>query len=596
MATLDVTELDFDTIRQNFKTFLGEQSELQDYDFDGSAMATILDVMAYGIHYTGVYGNMALTESDMLSAIVRKNVVAGAKSIGYIPSSPHGAQANFLLTLDLTSKTGTIPTTFTVLKGTNFSAIAEDGSSVNFVAYDDNTLTDTGISSGQPASKVLQGTVFVVQGEFGTQAWRKDGTTTQRFILTQPDIDNSFLQVTIQENGEFDQFEKNIWTKESNMVNVGPETEAYFVSEVENELVEVYFGNDTIGKALQNGNFITVEYIATLGASGNNLSTYTLDTGIGSYSRTLFTVSNDTKSAGGADREGIESIKHNAPLDYQRQNRVVTIDDYKAIVLREFPNIVAINAWGGEDADPPEYGKVFVSVKPITGDVVSPATRKSIETDILAKFNVVGITPILLDPSFTECNFDVTVNYNKDKTTLKASEIETQVQAAIEDHFDTAVFDYEQSFKYSKLMSVIDDVHRSIQNNYTTVTISKEITPANNTSLSYTITFNNAIEPGTVTTGDWTRTDATIASLRDDGLGIMDLIVGGLVVVKNVGTVDYSIGKISLPDFSPLMQNAGDKIRFTTVPVKHDVDVLRNDLLILGTNIIVAEAVERFAD
>lgn len=595
MATLDVTELDFDTIRQNFKNFLGNQTELQDYDFDGSAISTILDVMAYGIHYTGIYSNMALTESDMLSAILRKNVVAGAKSIGYIPSSPHGAQANFLLTLDLTSKEGTIPTTFTVTKGTNFSAIAEDGSSVNFVAYDDNTLTDTGISAGQPASKILRGTVFVVQGEFGTQAWRKDGTTTQRFILTQPDIDNNFLQVTIQLLGELDT-NKDIWTKESNLVNVGPETEAYFVSEVENALVEIYFGNDTIGKALLNGNFITVEYITTLGDAGNNLSTYTLDTGIGSYARTLFTVTNDTKSAGGADRESIASIKHNAPLDYQRQNRVVTIDDYKAIVLREFPNIVAINAWGGEDADPPEYGKVFVSVKPVTGDVVSPATRKSIETDILAKFNVVGITPILLDPEFIECNFDVTVNFNRDKTTLKASEIETQVQVAIENHFDTAVFDYEQSFKYSKLMTIIDNVHRSIQNNFTTITISKELAPTTNTSLSYTVSFNNEIEAGTVVTGDWTRTDATIASLQDDGLGSMDLIVGGLIVVKQIGTVDYTTGKISLPDFNPFFQNAGDKIRFTTVPVKHDVDVLRNDLLVLGTNTITAIAVERFAD
>lgn len=591
MTTLNVSELDFDTIKQNFKDFLATQSEFQDYDFEGSAMATLLDVMAYGIHYTGVYSNMALTESDMLSAIVRKNVVAGAKAIGYVPSSPKGARANFTLSLNLTAHSGTIPTSFTVPKGTNFSAVAEDGSSVNFVTFDDNTLIDTGISAGQPATEILVGTVFVVQGSFGQQAWSKDATDTQRFIMTQPDIDTDFIQVTVQPNGEYDT-EKNVWEQENNLVNVGPETEAYFISEVENELVEIYFGNNTIGKALESGNFVTAEYITTLGAAGNNLSGFTVDSGIGSYARTLFTVSNETVASDGADREGLDSIKHNAPLDYQRQNRVVTIDDYKAIILREFPNIAAINAWGGEDADPPEYGKVFVSVKPVTGDVVSPATRKSIETDILAKFNVVGIVPQLVDPEFIECNFNVTINYNKDRTTLKASEIETAVQEAIEDHFDTAVFDYNQSFKYSKLMAVIDDVNRSIINNYTTLTISKEITPVTGPS-SYTIAFNNEIVAGSVATGEWTRTDATVARLQDDGTGFMNLIVGSMVVQRKVGTIDYSTGKVSLPDFNPLLQNAGDQIRFTATTTKHDVDVLRNDLLILGTNDITAIPVER---
>ena len=334
MATLQVSDLDFDTIKQNFKDFLATQNEFQDYDFEGSAMSVLLDVLAYGIHYTGVYSNMALTESDMLSAILRKNVVAGAKAIGYVPASPKGARANFTLTLDLTAQSGTIPTTFTVPKGTNFSAVAEDGSSINFVAFDDNTLQDTGISAGQPASKILQGTVFVVQGEFGTQAWAKDGTDTQRFIMTQPDIDTDFLQVTIQPNGEYDT-EKNVWEQEDNLVNVGPETEAYFISEVENELVEIYFGNNTIGKALEAGNFITAEYIATSGKAGNNLTYFTVDSGIGGYARTLFTVSNQTVSADGANRESITSIKHNAPLDYQRQNRVVTIDDPAHVPTQE---------------------------------------------------------------------------------------------------------------------------------------------------------------------------------------------------------------------------------------------------------------------
>ncbi len=592
-TTLNVTELDFDTIKQNFRDFLAGQSEFQDYDFEGAAFSVLLDAMSYGIHYNGVYANMALTESDMLAAQIRKNVVSGAKSMGYIPASPKGAQANFTLTLNLTAHAGVIPTTFTVPKGTNFSAIAEDGSSINFVTFDDNTLTDTGISAGQAATEILVGTVFVVQGEYGVQTWLKDNTETQRFILTQPDIDTAFLQVTIQENGPTDT-NKDVWTHEKDLLNVGPDTESFFVSEVETELVEVYFGNNQIGKALVAGAFITTEYITTTGSDGNNLSGYTLDTGIVSYDRPLFTLSDHVTSSDGSDRETIDSIKHNAPLDYQRQNRVVTIDDYKAIILKEFPNISAINAWGGEDANPPEFGKVFVSVKPTTGQYVSPATKQSIETEVLGKFNVVGITPVLLDPDFIEVNFNVEVNYNKDQTTLKASEIETNVGDAIVNFLDTAVFDYEQSFKYSKLMTVIDDVHRSIINNYTTVTASKEIAPLFGVSTSYSIEFNNAIIPFTLSTGTWARTDATEAHLADDGDGSVDLYVNDIIVTKKIGTVDYDTGAINFPNFNPLIQNDGDKIRFTMTPVKHDIDIVRNDLLILGTNVITATPVKKF--
>jgi hypothetical protein len=592
-TTLDVVELDFDTIKQNFRDFLAGQSEFQDYDFEGSAFSVLLDAMAYGIHYNGVYANMALTESDMLAAQLRKNVVSGAKSMGYIPASPKGAQASFTLTLNLTAQAGVIPTTFTVPKGTNFSAIAEDGSSINFVTFDDNTLTDTGVAAGGAATKILVGTVFVVQGEYGVQTWLKDNTSTQRFILTQPDIDTAFLQVTIQENGPSDT-NKTIWTNEKDLLNVGPSTEAFFVSEVETELVEIYFGNNQIGKALIAGAYVTAEYITTAGSAGNNLSGFTLDSGIVSYDRPLFGLSNYVTSTDGSDRETIESIKHNAPLDYQRQNRVVTIDDYKAIILKEFPNISAINAWGGEDANPPEFGKVFVSVKPATGQYVSPATKASIEADVLRKFNVVGITPVLLDPDFIEVNFNVEMNYNKDQTTLKASELETLVQTAIVDFLDTSVFDYEQSFKYSKLMAVIDNVHRSIINNYTTVTASKEIAPLYGVSTSYSIEFNNAIIPLSLSTGTWARTDATQASLADDGAGAIDLYVNDIVVTKKIGTINYTTGAISFPNFNPLIQNDGDKIRFTMTPVKHDIDIVRNDLLILGANVITATPVKKF--
>jgi hypothetical protein len=284
------------------------------------------------------------------------------------------------------------------------------------------------------------------------------------------------------------------------------------------------------------------------------------------------------------------SIRQLAPLSYARQQRIVTIEDYKTAVLENFPNIKAINAWGGEDAEPPEYGKVFVSVAPVYGDLVSPTTKKSIEEDILNKFSVVGITPEIIDPEYLRINLTTTVTYNKDKTTLNASDITTQVQNKVVQFFNEQVFDYEQSFKYSRFLAAVDNTHASIISSLADVVLGKAFVPAGNSAGTYEIKFYNALVPGSLTSVAYNNTGGNSVTFGDNGTGKVDFYINGSLTKSGVGTIDYATGLISLPSFNPNMASLAPIILRAT-PVSKDVRVAFNNLAQLSTNSVLVKDV-----
>lgn len=583
---LNVNELDFDAVKAELITFLGTQSEFNDYDFTGSGLNVLVDVCAYLIHYVGVQANFALRESFLESAQLRKNVSAIAKELGYFPSQTKAGRASFTITLDLRLEAQ--PTSITIPKGVTFVSTQQDGSSVTFQTFEESPMVDTGLAAGLAASKIWSATIFVAQGTFGEATWEVTGTD-QKYLIEQANVDTDFLTVAVRPTQS--STTQAIWSYGKTLTEVGPSTEAYFLSEYQSG-VELYFGNNVIGKQLIDGNVIEAEYLVTEGAASNGLRTFALTTDIDGYPRGDFVLSSIEATTDGADRETEASIKYLAPLSYQRQNRIVTIDDYKVAILEQYSNVKAINAWGGEDAVPPEFGKVFVSVAPAVGDTVSPTTKKSIEEDVLRRFSVVGVTPEIVDPTYLGINLDTTVYYNKDRTTLKPSEISSLASIAIQTYFNESVADYNQSFKYSKLLTAIDGVHPSVTHSLSDVAISKSFTPTGNTPATYELKFYNAVNANSIVSAEWTRTDAKLASLRDDGNGRMDLYLDGTLAASQIGTVTYSTGVIELPGFNPLQLVVG-AIAVTAVPTSFDVAIKFNNLARLGINQVQTVAEER---
>lgn len=593
MSHLEVLELDFDDIKEALLTYLGTQTEFNDYDFTGSALNTIVDLLAYFIHYTGIQANFALRESFLESAQLRKNVSAVAKELGYFPAQTKAARTSFTMSLDLTGEIGVQPTSFTVPRGTIFSAKLENNESITFVTYDDNVLLDEGIAQGAGASEILSGTIFLAQGIIANSFFTVE-TEGQRFILTQPNIDTDFITVSVKPNPSSFDSESVAWEYAKTITSVGPQTNAFFLSEY-GDSIEIYFGNNAIGRNVLVGNYIEAEYLVSRGVDGNGLSQFELTNDISGYSRDLFEFPESVdKSGEGADRQSMDSIRFMAPLSYQRQNRIVTIDDYKSAILENYSNVKAINAWGGEDADPPEYGRVFVSIAPVVGDKISPTTKKSIETDILKKFNVVGIIPTIVDPDYLTINLETTVNYLKDKTILKASEIGTQVGEAIEAHFDNSVYDYKQSFKYSKLLTTVDAVHSSIVNSIASVGMEKYIVATSNISETYEVAFLNAIKVGQFESSTWLNAASNTAQIKaSSAVGFLDLYINDALTQINIGTIDYNTGFILLTGFNINALTLGQVVLMKAIPENLDVNIKFNNLARLGTNIVTVVAVEK---
>ena len=580
---LPTTELDFDQVKEELIQFLNGQEAFKDYDFTGSALNTLIDVCAYLIHYVGVQANFALRESFLESAQLRKNVSAISKELGYFPSQWKAGRASFSLSLDV-NDVG-VTTQITVPKGTQFVSTLETGESVVFTTYNDNPLVDTGVVEGGSATGTLRGTVYVAQGVFVTRGWEVL-ENNPKYVLDQGNVDTDFLSVQVRPYRDSASVE--VFEYERNIANVQPSTPAFFLSE-KGDSVEMYFGNNTIGKSVNVGQWVEAEFLVTEGAIANGVKTFQLTTDIDGYQRGDFTIVEGSvlETQDGADRETNESIRFLAPLSYQRQNRIVTVEDYKVAILEKYNNVKAINAWGGENAEPPEFGKVFVSIAPVYGEQVSPTTKKSIQDDVLNKFSVLGISPEIVDPEYLYVNCNTNVVYNKDRTTTKAAEMITTVQAAIEDFFSEQVFDYNQSFKYSKFLAAVDAAHPAISHSLASVTIGKKFIGANVVG-SYQLKFFNAIEPGSVQSIAWENTGNNTMMLKDDYNGYIDLYVNGSLSTPRVGAVDYATGIVQVNGFNANMLVPGP-ILVNCTPESLDVDVRFNNLAKLGDNTVTVE-------
>src|SRR6056300_165597 len=473
---LTVSDLDFDSIKLNLKTFLQSQAEFQDYNFEGSGFAILLDLLAYNTHYLGFNANMLANEMYLDSADIRKNIVSLAKMLGYTPTSPKAPTASIDILVNNASGTS-----ITMAKGTTFTT-SVDGTSYQFVTNAAHTIT--------PSSGVYRfSSIPVYEGTLVTFKYTVDSSDPdQRFIIPSVNADTSTLKVQIQ-NSVSDTTTAT-WSKATGFTSLDNTSKVYFLQEGEDGKCEVYFGDGVVGKSLADGNIVILEYIVTNKAEANSASTFTLSGSVGGF--TDVTITTVSSAQGGAEAQSKESIRYNAPLQYARQDRAVTTSDYETLVQELYPNAQSVSAWGGEDDETPIYGVVKIAIKAASGSTLTEATKDSIVAQ-LRKYNVASVRPEIVDPEITKLLLATNVKYDERATTKTSDTIKSEVLTTLTDYNSNTLSKFDGVFRHSKITGLIDATDTSILSNITTLKIRKDLVPSLSLSTKYDIYFRNAI-------------------------------------------------------------------------------------------------------
>ena len=484
---INITSLDFDGIKSNLKTFLQSQPEFSDYDFDGSALSVLLDVLAYNTHYMGYYLNMVGNEMFIDTAQLRESVVSHAKLLGYTPRSRVASQA--LINVSFQEVAGGSNSSMTLPRYTRFTSAPKDGRAYTFITVE-----------SEVASKNANGwfnftSVPIKEGEPISYVFDYDAATNEKQVFELPDegIDTTTIQVQVQKGA--DNFALETFELAQDATSVVSDDPVYYLEENRNGRYQIYFGDGVIGKALDDGNLVLVSYVVTSGDEANAIDTFVLSTNPKPGANVVIEVAQESSS--GQLEEGIESIRFTAPKSFIAQNRAVTKNDYVALINQRYPYFDSVSVWGGEENDPPIYGKIFFSIKPRGNYEVTQTEIQYIKDYVLKPISVLTVTPEYIAPDYNYMNFVVDVVYDSRQTTKSASAIKTAVQGAVETFANTYLNTFNNTFRMSKLVRAIDDADPSIQNNSIRVLIEKRFRPLTGQAKSYTLDFHVPLKKGT---------------------------------------------------------------------------------------------------
>ena len=602
-TNLKVTELDFADIKENLKAFLKQQTEFNDYDFDGSGMSVLLDVLAYNTHYNAMNAHFALNEAFLDSAQIRGNVVTRAKLLGYVPLSILSPRATVTITVDVSGESGTIPTTLTLPRGTKLKTLI-GGEEFQYVVLDNHTAP-------LESNKFTFSNITICEGSFREIKYRVDNDIeNQKFQLSDDHADTSTLRVRVQENEESTAFD--IYTKFESLSTVNEETKTYYLQQNSNEYFEIYFGDGVTGFKPTNNNIVTLDYVITKGDESNgagdavNSATgFSAVDNVGGFS--TITILTNALSAGGVEEETSESIRFNAPLTFTSQNRAVTADDYAAIIKKSFANIDSISTWGGEDQDPPEYGRAYIAIKPLLSQTLTEDEKSEITGVILKGKNVVSITPEIVDPNFTNLELDVFFKYNPNLTDRSSTDLQTVVRDTIKDYNFNNLNKFDGVFRHSELLRKIDNSDPSILNSTVRPRMFQNITPVNNALNNFDLVFTSPF----FQSGDSTSfvLNSTAFKINSEDCFFGDIPIAGsttrqvivykkvaganVTVIANAGTLDVPNGKITLNSFQP---DTTDVIRLTLTPNSLDLAPKRDQLLTIDdTRVTITPEIDTIA-
>jgi hypothetical protein len=598
MPLQNFTGLDFDQIKQTLKDYLKSNSNFTDYDFDGSNLSTILDVLAYNTYITSYNANMVANEVFIDSATLRENVVALARNIGYLPRSKKSSRASINFFVDTTNISPT-PSTLVLKKGPVVATSNQfAGQSYVFGITEDKSISVIDGIATFSDLEVYQGTVIEQSFEYSSR------NPFQRFILPNSGIDLDTLKVSVKPSNlstvsvRYTR-QDNLFDDTTGSVVTGNST-IYFINEVEDEQYELVFGDGKFGKALQDGNVIEVSYIVTDGDSANGISNFTFS-GKLTYTRNsveytitsgISLVSSATPSSGGEQIESVDSIRKYAPHVYSTQNRALTSNDYEILIPNKiYPEAESISVFGGEELIPPQYGKVFISIKPRIGDFVPNSIKENIKRD-LKKYAVAGIVPEILDLKYLYVEIDSKVYYNSNLAP-NASFVSTLVQSNIDKYAESSELNrYGARFKYSKLLKVIDQSHSSITSNITTVQMRRDVRIALNTFAEYAIDFGNEIHIASMSGYNIKSSAFKVIDISDDvylfdvpnsdrktgTISFFSLPSAGsttpVVRRRNIGKIDYKKGRITLNPvniISGKIKDGQQILEISGIPTSNDV-------------------------
>ena len=591
MATqFNVTELDFDKIKENLITHFKSlpDSKYQDYDFEGSGLNTLMDILAYNTHYNAIHAHTAINESFLDSAQLRQNVVSRAKLLSYIPKSILSPY----VTLDIVipGSANNNAEAFTLPVGSKVSSKLE-GITYSFITLDDN---DAILDSN---NEYVFNEVKFYEGVLKSQRFvvRDFINNNQHYILKDDTADISTLKVKLFDNDNTNNFK--VYSRFTSFNSIEADSTIYFISETSDGNHQIEFGNNIYGLEPEGQNIVEIEYISTSGEAANNATNFTWTTsGITPKSITL-----NTKSTGGAQKESIESVRFNAPLTFLSQERGVTVDDYMALINRDYEPAEIISVWGGEDNVPPRYGEVMLSVKPYNSETLTSSQKLEL-TDLLKSKNIASTSTTIVDPEYTYIYFDIISKYNSNQTTLNKSELQSQIKDTLRIFNEDELKKFNVVFRHSNLLTKIDLTDISIISSLARVYIYKNLDLDSIKNISSSFSFNLQLD------GDIEQRDSMLTSdvFKQGGFGVrigdeklnstqrrlytyrFDEQSNEVKVDEDIGTLDPITGEIN---FSPIFSDEQPIIKLYASPASNDIVAKRNTLLQLDVNktIVVAD-------
>lgn len=577
-TALKITELDFDTIKEGIKDYIKAKPEFLDYNFEGSTISLLLDMMAYNTYQNAFLTSMVGNEMFLDSALLRDSVVSRAKMLGYTTRSARGSSTRVCLELT-PNPPPPAPLSITVPKDTAFTATI-DGIEYTWVTPENYIIYDD--------SGTYEGIVTIVEGNPLTQKFTVDTNNPTRYIIPNENVDTTSIVVTIEETAGSTNIET--FTLAENILDVNKDSAVYFLQEINDNLYEVYFGDSVIGKQLSDGNVVNISYRVCNGSITNGINSFVVPTTIPGADVTDSTVEDIT--SGGDEIESIESIKFNAPRYFETQDRAVLATDYKSLLLKQFGDLKSISVWGGEENDQPIYGKVFISGRTENSTFLSQQMKDSIK-QYLKQYNVMAMDIRFVDPTYLYIKPTIKVYYDSKQTSLSPNALAGNIETTIQNFETTNLGTFENNnLKYSNFSTAIDDTDVSIQNNTSTLLLQKRFTPDFVNKTTYTLNFQNAIEKcrsdGTASISSTSFTlNGKTTFLDDDGNGnirsfYIDVDGVSKVYTNNTqGTINYDTGKVQFINFNPTAAT-NDQIEVTASPTNFDINSNRYQILLLS--------------
>ena len=576
---LELSEVDFSDIRTNLKSYLSTQTQFQDYDFEGSAISTLLDVLAYNTHYNAFYANMLANEMFLDTAQQRDSVVSRAKELNYLPISAKGSSANVTLTFNgVASTVGN----FDIAANSTFSTTIDDitytyvtPQAYTVVNNNNNFVKEITITEGEP----LQ------------HRWTVDTSAPVQYILPNHDIDVDSIKVVVQESAT--DTTKTTFTRATNIVAVSDTSTVYFLHETIDEKHEITFGDGILGKPVKNNNIIIVDYRVCNGTTTNGANTFSVGTVTAGASFSSVDLVLKSKATGGRELESVDDVKFNAPKNYETQNRAIIAEDFSRILLNENSDLSSVTSFGGEEREPAVFGKVYIAVKPLVEQYVTEARKNELKLSINDR-TPIAVDPVLIDPEYLYVIPTVTVRFDEKTTTQTTDALVALVKAALVDYNTDNLNKFKKRLRFSRLTRAVDNVDKAIFNTEMTLSLQNRFVPDVNLSQQYILKFKNKLTKSTLSSTQFTF-DGYQAFFGDDGLGKVtifrfDSALEKVIIKDNTGTIDYDTGEVNIKAFQPTAFE-GIEIKVDATPVNLDVVPTQETIIMIDSEAATISAV-----